>query len=233
MSGGGVLATVDGLAVAVGNARLMESLNIICPQGDEVGTIVHVAVDGSYWGQILISDVEKATAKSAVAELKKVGMKEIVMLTGDNEAAAAQTAAVLGIDRYYSRLLPADKVEKVEQLLEAGRKVAFVGDGINDAPVLTRADVGIAMGAMGADAAIEAADVVLMDDDPRKNAKAVGLSRRVLRIVHQNIVFALAVKLVCLVLSALGMANMWMAIFADVGVMVLAVLNGIRAMKTK
>ncbi len=233
MSGGGVLATVDGRSVAVGNARLMESINITCPKADEVGTIVHVAVNGDYWGQILISDVEKATAQSAIAALKKAGIKKIVMLTGDNEAAAAQTATALGIDRYYSRLLPGDKVEKVEQILAEGGKVAFVGDGINDAPVLTRADVGIAMGAMGSDAAIEAADVVLMDDDPEKIAKAIGLSHRVLRIVHQNIVFALAVKLICLVLSALGMANMWMAIFADVGVMVLAVLNGIRAMKTK
>lgn len=233
ISGGGVLAKVDGHQVAAGNARLMKNLKISCPEDRDVGTVVHVAVDGNYWGQILISDVEKPTARAAIADLKKAGIQNIVMLTGDGETAAAQVAASLGIDRYYSQLLPGDKVERIEDILAESRKVAFVGDGINDAPVLSRADVGIAMGALGADAAIEAADVVLMDDDPAKIAKAICHSRRVLRIVYQNIVFALTVKMVCLLLGALGMTNMWMAIFADVGVMVLAVLNGIRAMRVK
>ncbi len=233
ISGGGVLAKVDGHQVAAGNARLMKNLKISCPEDRDVGTVVHVAVDGNYWGQILISDVEKPTARAAIADLKKAGIQNIVMLTGDGETAAAQVAASLGIDRYYSQLLPGDKVERIEEILAESRKVAFVGDGINDAPVLSRADVGIAMGALGADAAIEAADVVLMDDDPAKIAKAICHSRRVLRIVYQNIVFALTVKMVCLLLGALGMTNMWMAIFADVGVMVLAVLNGIRAMRVK
>lgn len=233
ISGGGVLAKVDGHQVAAGNARLMKNLKISCPEDRDVGTVVHVAVDGNYWGQILISDVEKPTARAAIADLKKAGIQNIVMLTGDGETAAAQVAASLGIDRYYSQLLPGDKVERIEDILAESRKVVFVGDGINDAPVLSRADVGIAMGALGADAAIEAADVVLMDDDPAKIAKAICHSRRVLRIVYQNIVFALTVKMVCLLLGALGMTNMWMAIFADVGVMVLAVLNGIRAMRVK
>lgn len=233
ISGGGVLAKVDGHQVAAGNARLMKNLKISCPEDRDVGTVVHVAVDGNYWGQILISDVEKPTARAAIADLKKAGIQNIVMLTGDGETAAAQVAASLGIDRSYSQLLPGDKVERIEDILAESRKVVFVGDGINDAPVLSRADVGIAMGALGADAAIEAADVVLMDDDPAKIAKAICHSRRVLRIVYQNIVFALTVKMVCLLLGALGMTNMWMAIFADVGVMVLAVLNGIRAMRVK
>ena len=233
ISGGGVIAMVDGKKVAAGNGRLMKQLHISCPEAEKAGTLVHVAVDGAYWGQILISDVEKPNARAAIRQLKKAGVKNIVMLTGDGEAAASQVAASLGIDRYYSQLLPGDKVEKVETLLGKGGKVAFVGDGINDAPVLSRADVGIAMGALGADAAIEAADVVLMDDDPLKIATAIGHARRALTIVYENIVFALAVKFACLVLGALGISNMWFAIFADVGVMVLAVLNGIRAMFVK
>lgn len=233
VSGGGVIATVDGKKVAVGNARLMEQLHISCPKAEKAGTIVHVAVDGVYWGQILISDVEKPNAQAAIQLLKKAGVKNIVMLTGDSEAAASQVAASLEIEEYYSQLLPGDKVEKVEKMLGEGRSVAFVGDGINDAPVLSRADVGIAMGALGSDAAIEAADVVLMDDDPAKIATAIGHARRALTIVYENIVFALMVKFACLVLGALGISNLWFAIFADVGVMVLAVLNGIRAMAVK
>lgn len=233
VSGGGVIATVDGKTVAVGNARLMEQLHISCPKAEKAGTVVHVAVDGAYWGQILISDVEKPNAQAAIQLLKKAGVKNIVMLTGDSEAAASQVAASLGIEEYYSQLLPGDKVEKVEKLLGEGRSVAFVGDGINDAPVLSRADVGIAMGALGSDAAIEAADVVLMDDDPAKIATAIGHARRALTIVYENIIFALVVKFACLVLGALGISNLWFAIFADVGVMVLAVLNGIRAMAVK
>lgn len=229
-SGGGVIATVDGKQVAAGNARLMKTLGITCPPAAEVGTVVHVAVDGQYWGQILISDVEKPNAAAAIRGLKKTGVKKLVMLTGDSEAVASHVAEKLGIDEHYSQLLPGDKVEKVEKLLDEGRKVAFVGDGINDAPVLSRADVGIAMGALGSDAAIEAADVVLMDDDPVKIATAIGHARKALTIVYENIVFALVVKLACLVLGALGISNLWFAIFADVGVMVLAVLNGIRAM---
>ena len=233
VSGGGVIATVDGKKVAAGNARLMEQLRISCPKAEKAGTIVHVAVDGAYWGQILISDVEKPNARAAIQSLKKAGVKNIVMLTGDSEAAASQTAKELGISDYYSQLLPGDKVEKVEKLLGQGHKVAFVGDGINDAPVLSRADVGIAMGALGSDAAIEAADVVLMDDDPAKIATAIGHAGRALTIVYENIIFALVIKFACLVLGALGISNMWFAIFADVGVMVLAVLNGIRAMIVK
>lgn len=233
LGGSGVLADVDGHRVAVGNGRLMEQLNLSCPPAARAGTVVHVAVDQSYWGQILISDVEKQNAREAITQLKKAGVKNIVMLTGDSKAVAAQVAESLGIDQFYSDLLPGQKVSKVEQLTEKGCRLAFVGDGINDAPVLSRADVGIAMGALGSDAAIEAADVVLMDDDPLKIAQAIGLSRRVLRIVYQNIVFALVVKMACLLLGALGVSNMWFAIFADVGVMVLAVLNGIRAMLVK
>ena len=233
VSGGGVIATVDGKKVAAGNARLMEQLRISCPKAEKAGTIVHVAVDGAYWGQILISDVEKPNARAAIQSLKKAGVKNIVMLTGDSEAAASQTAKELGISDYYSQLLPGDKVAKVEKLLGQGHKVAFVGDGINDAPVLSRADVGIAMGALGSDAAIEAADVVLMDDDPAKIATAIGHAGRALTIVYENIIFALVIKFACLVLGALGISNMWFAIFADVGVMVLAVLNGIRAMIVK
>ena len=234
ISGSGVIAKVDGREVAAGNARLMTQLAISYPEAQYPGTIVHVACDGQYLGQILISDVEKPSASAAVKALKKAGVKQTVMLTGDAEAVANQVANNLGIDRYFSQLLPGDKVEKVEQLLKTTRgKLAFVGDGINDAPVLSRADVGIAMGVLGSDAAIEAADVVLMDDDPMKIASAIGISRKCMRIVRQNIVFALGVKLACLVLGALGLTNLWIAIFADVGVMVLAVLNAIRAMMVK
>lgn len=234
ISGSGVIARVDGREVAAGNDRLMHQLSISFPEAQQAGTVVHVACDGVYLGQILISDVEKPTAAAAVQALKKVGIKHTVMLTGDAESVARQVAHNLNIDRYFSQLLPSDKVEKVEQLLSDRRgKLAFVGDGINDAPVLSRADVGIAMGVLGSDAAIEAADVVLMDDDPMKIASAIGISRKCMRIVTQNIVFALGVKLACLVLGALGLTNLWIAIFADVGVMVLAVLNAIRAMMVK
>lgn len=236
VSGGGVTAKVDGIHVAVGNMRLMNSLGIQARECSSVGTIVHVAIDGSYCGHIVIADVEKPTSAAAIAALKGSGVRRTVMLTGDNEKAAAQTAARLGIDEYHSQLLPADKVLRVEELLEAqtGKgKLVFVGDGINDAPVLTRADIGVAMGALGSDAAIEAADVVLMDDDPMKISQAIGLSRKCIRIVYQNIIFSLAVKGLCLILGALGIANMWAAIFADVGVMVLAVLNAIRALRIK
>lgn len=236
ISGGGVVAKVDGTLVAVGNVRLMNSLGIDARECSSVGTIVHVAIDGSYCGHIVIADVEKPTSAAAIAALKGSGVRRTVMLTGDNEKAAAQTAAKLGIDEYHSQLLPADKVLRVEELLEGqtGKgKLVFVGDGINDAPVLTRADIGIAMGALGSDAAIEAADVVLMDDDPMKIPQAIGLSRKCIRIVYQNIIFSLAVKGLCLILGALGIANMWAAIFADVGVMVLAVLNAIRALRTR
>lgn len=234
MAGSGVIANVDGREVAAGNHRLMASLGIDCPDSVLPGTVVHVAIDGQYIGQILISDAPKPNAAPALRALKKEGVRQTVMLTGDQEAVAAQVAEELGIDRYYSQLLPGDKVEKVEQLLKNQRgKLAFVGDGINDAPVLSRADVGIAMGVLGSDAAIEAADVVLMDDDPMKISKAIAIARRCMHIVRQNIVFALAVKFTCLVLGALGMTNLWIAIFADVGVMVLAVLNAIRAMMVK
>lgn len=234
ISGSGVIAKVDGREVAAGNARLMTGLGITFPEARKPGTVVHVACDGAYLGQILISDVVKPTASNAVKALKKLGIKQTVMLTGDNEAVARQVANELEIDHYFSQLLPDDKVEKVEQLLHDKRgKLAFVGDGINDAPVLSRADVGIAMGVLGSDAAIEAADVVLMDDDPMKIAAAIGIARKCMRIVRQNIVFALGVKLACLVLGALGLTNLWIAIFADVGVMVLAVLNAIRAMMVK
>ena len=233
ISGSGVIATVDGKEVAVGNARLMNHLGLQYPDAQRPGTIVHVACDGVYLGQILISDVEKPTAAAAVQALKKAGIRQTVMLTGDNESVAKQVAKNLGIDRYFSQLLPGDKVEKVEQLLHKRGKLAFVGDGINDAPVLSRADVGIAMGVLGSDAAIEAADVVLMDDDPMKISDAIRISRKCVRIVRQNIIFALGVKLACLVLGALGLTNLWIAIFADVGVMVLAVLNAIRAMMVK
>ena len=234
ISGSGVVAKVDGREVAAGNARLMKHLGIAYPEAQCPGTVVHVACNGVYLGQILISDVEKPTSSMAIKTLKKAGIKQTVMLTGDAETVAHQVAQHIGIDRYFSQLLPGDKVEKVEQLLTSTRgKLAFVGDGINDAPVLSRADVGIAMGVLGSDAAIEAADVVLMDDDPMKIASAIGISRKCMRIVHQNIVFALGVKLACLVLGALGLTNLWIAIFADVGVMVLAVLNAIRAMMVK
>ena len=235
-SGHGVTAKVDGIPVAAGNGKLMASLGIPYRDCGSAGTVVHMAVDGSYAGHILISDQVKPTASQAVAELKKRGVSRVVMLTGDGEKAAAQTARELGIGEYYASLLPGDKVEKVEALLLAekkGRKLAFAGDGINDAPVLSRADVGIAMGAMGSDAAIEAADVVLMDDDPRKLVQAMGIARKTMAIVYQNIVFAIGIKLLCLLLVALGLAGMWLAVFADVGVMVLAVLNAIRALFVK
>ena len=236
ISGNGVTARVDGISVAVGNSRLMERLGVVFKECHQVGTIVHVAIDGSYAGHILIADVLKPTAKAAVAELKKSGIRETVMLTGDIDRVAQQAAAETGVDRVYSELLPADKVTKVEELLEKKNpreKLAFVGDGINDAPVLSRADIGIAMGALGSDAAIEAADVVLMDDDPLKVVKAVRIAKKCMRIVYQNIYFAIGIKILCLLLGAVGIANMWLAIFADVGVMVIAVLNAIRALFVK
>ena len=233
ISGQGVTALVDGVQVAAGNDKLMRQLGLDFMPCHSVGTIIHVAVDGAYAGHIVISDLIKAHAKAAVSALKEAGVEQTVMLTGDAAAVAEHVAEKLGIDRVYSQLLPADKVTKVEQLL-AGRqgrgKVAFVGDGVNDAPVLSRADIGIAMGALGSDAAIEAADIVLMDDDPLKIAKAIKISRKCLNIVYENIVFAIGIKLICLALGALGLANMWLAIFADVGVMVLAVLNAIRCL---
>ena len=235
ISGEGVTARVDGKAVAAGNRKLMERLHVQYHDCHKTGTIVHVAIDGAYAGHIVISDLLKPTAKPAMDALRASGISKTVMLTGDIDSVAQATARELGIDTVYSELLPADKVSKVEELLARQHKgkVAFVGDGINDAPVLSRADIGIAMGAMGSDAAIEAADVVLMDDDPMKISKAVKISRKCLGIVHQNIVFAIGIKLLCLLLVALGYANMWAAIFADVGVMVLAVLNAIRALMVK
>ena len=233
ISGNGVIAKVDGKTVAAGNAKLMKHLGITPMECHQVGTVVHMAIDGSYAGHILISDLLKPHAKEAIEALHKAGVNRTVMLTGDAKAVAEQVAGTLGISEVHSELLPADKVAKVEELLAkkgAKDKLAFVGDGINDAPVLSRADIGIAMGALGSDAAIEAADVVLMDDDPLKIAKAIKISRKCLRIVYENIAFALAVKAVCLFLGAIGIANMWAAIFADVGVMVLAVLNAIRAL---
>lgn len=235
-AGHGVKAVVDGKQVCVGNDKLMKTIGIVPDPCEVAGTIIHVAVDGVYAGHIVIGDVLKPTAKGAIAGLKAAGVKKTVMLTGDSEQAAAAVAEELGVDEYHSELLPGDKVERVERLLaQQGRreKLAFVGDGINDAPVLSRADLGIAMGAMGSDAAIEAADVVLMDDDPEKIALAMRISRKCLRIVHQNIWFALVVKAVCLILGAVGKAGMWLAIFADVGVMVIAVLNAMRALSTK
>ena len=233
ISGHGVMGKVDGKTVAAGNMKLMDRLGIKAHDCHSVGTIIHVAYDGSYVGHIVISDVVKPDSKAAIAALKASGVQKTVMLTGDAQGIAANVAAELGIDEYHAGLLPEDKVRMVERLLEGGNKLAFVGDGINDAPVLTRADLGIAMGAMGSDAAIEAADVVLMDDNPMKIAKAISISRKCLRIVYQNIVFALAVKFACLILGALGITNMWAAIFADVGVMVIAVLNSIRALRTR
>lgn len=236
ISGHGVKAKVDGVEVAVGNAKLMKKMNLPYSECHEVGTIVHVAVDGTYAGHILISDQLKPHAKQAIQDLKRAGITKTVMLTGDMKRVADQVAAELGIDEVHSELLPSDKVAKVEELLAKKgekEKLAFVGDGINDAPVLSRADIGIAMGALGSDAAIEAADVVLMDDDPQKIAKAIKISRKCLRIVYENIYFALGIKAICLILGALGIANMWMAIFADVGVMVIAVLNAIRALFVK
>ena len=234
ISGGGVSALVDGLRVAVGNGNLMKDMGVAYEECDAVGTVVHIAVDGRYAGHLVVCDTPKPTAKKAIASLKRVGIKRTVMLTGDRKAVAESVAASLGIDEVKSELLPEDKVSSVEDILKHAKgKVAFVGDGINDAPVLSRADVGIAMGAMGSDAAIEAADVVLMDDDPVKIAKAIRIARKSLGIVYQNIAFALGIKAICLVLGALGIANMWMAIFADVGVMVLAVINAIRALFIK
>ena len=236
-SGAGVVAEVDGKSVAAGNDKLMNQLGVAFQESDEPGTVVHISVDGVYAGQILIADRIKPGAAEAIAQLRSAGVRRMVMLTGDHRSVAEKVAKELGIDEYYSELLPADKVTKVEELLAERSndrdKLAFVGDGINDAPVLSRADIGIAMGAMGSDAAIEAADVVLMDDDPRKIAKAIKISRKCLRIVYQNTWFAIGVKLGCLLLGALGIANMWLAIFADVGVMVLAVLNAIRALFVK
>ena len=235
ISGEGVTAQVDGHSIAAGNRKLMRRLGIEYHDCHKTGTIVHVAVDGAYAGHIVISDLLKPTAKTAMEKLRAAGITQTVMLTGDIDAVAQATAKDLGIDTVYSELLPGDKVAKVEALLQGPHKgkLAFVGDGINDAPVLSRADIGIAMGAMGSDAAIEAADVVLMDDDPVNIAKAVKISRKCLRIVHENIVFAIGVKLLCLLLGAVGIANMWAAIFADVGVMILAVLNAIRALMVK
>ena len=235
ISGGGVTAKVDGIVVAAGNRRLMEKLGVSCPERQGGGTTVHVCVDGAYAGYIVISDRLKPNAAAAVEALRKAGVKRTVMLTGDVETVARETAEAVGVDEYHAGLLPGDKVDRVEALLNRRSRgaLAFVGDGVNDAPVLARADVGIAMGGIGSDAAIEAADVVLMDDDPLKLVKAIRISRKCLGIVQQNIVFAIGVKLLCLLLGALGMANMWLAIFADVGVMVLAVLNAIRALFVK
>ena len=234
ISGEGVTAKVDGHSVAAGNGKLMKRLGVEYLDCHSVGTIIHMAIDGEYAGHIVISDVVKPHSKEAIQELKKHGVEKTVMLTGDAKRVADQVAAELGVDEVRSELLPADKVAEVEKLLtEKGSKgkLAFVGDGINDAPVLTRADIGIAMGAMGSDAAIEAADVVLMDDDPLQIAKAIKISRKCIGIVRQNIVFSLVVKFACLALTAVGLANMWVAIFADVGVMIIAVLNAIRALK--
>lgn len=236
ISGKGVIAKVDNIEVAAGNSKLMEYLNIEYINCHHVGTIIHIAIDRKYAGHIVISDIVKPNSKAAIAELKKAGIEKTVMLTGDAKKVADQVASSLGIDEVYSELLPADKVTKVEELISSKpekAKLAFVGDGINDAPVLSRADIGIAMGAMGSDAAIEAADVVLMDDDPMKISKAIKISRKCIRIVYENIVFAIGIKLICLVLGALGIANMWLAIFADVGVMIIAVLNAIRALFVK
>lgn len=236
ISGNGVIAKVDGVTIAAGNDKLMNRLNIKTIPCHSVGTIIHIAIDGKYAGHIVISDIVKPHSKGAIQALKKAGVSKTVMLTGDSGKVADQVASSLGIDQVYSELLPAGKVEKVEELLNAKSdkaKLAFVGDGINDAPVLGRADIGIAMGAMGSDAAIEAADIVLMDDDPMQIAKAIKISRKCLRIVYQNIVIAIGVKLICLVLVALGFANMWLAVFADVGVMILAVFNAIRALFVK
>ncbi len=233
IGGEGVIAVVDGKQVACGNRQLMERLNVVYKDCHDVGTIVHVAIDGAYMGHIVISDMVKPHAKKALQSLKAAGVTKTVMLTGDRKNVAEKIAQELGIDEVYSELLPGDKVSQVEKLLEqkqAKDKIAFVGDGINDAPVLSRADIGIAMGAMGSDAAIEAADIVLMDDDPLQIPKAIRISRKCLRIVYENIVFAIGVKLICLFLGAIGLANMWLAIFADVGVMIIAVLNAIRAL---
>ena len=236
ISGNGVTAKVDGIPVAVGNVKLMKRIGVEAVECHQVGTVIHVAIDGTYAGHILISDVPKPTSKDAIINLKKNGIKETVMLTGDIDKVAQQVAGELGVDRVYSELLPADKVSKVEELLAKKtekEKLAFVGDGINDAPVLSRADIGIAMGALGSDAAIEAADVVLMDDDPMKIVKAIRIAKKCMRIVYENIYFAIGIKVICLILGAVGIANMWVAIFADVGVMIIAVLNAIRTLFVK
>ena len=236
ISGNGVIAKVDGISVAAGNTKLMNRLGIAYQDCHHVGTVVHMAIDGKYAGHILISDIIKPHAKEAIAELKKAGISKTVMLTGDSKRVADQVAEELGIQEVYSELLPADKVSRVEELLNQKSekdKLAFVGDGINDAPVLSRADIGIAMGALGSDAAIEAADIVLMDDDPLKISKAIKIARKCIRIVYENIYFAIGIKVLCLILGALGIANMWMAIFADVGVMIIAVLNAIRTLFVK
>ena len=236
ISGNGVTAKVDGISVAVGNTKLMKRIGVEAVECHQVGTVIHVAIDGAYAGHILISDVLKPTSKEAIVNLKKNGIKETVMLTGDIDKVAQQVAGELGVDRVYSELLPADKVSKVEELLAKKtekEKLAFVGDGINDAPVLSRADIGLAMGAMGSDAAIEAADVVLMDDDPMKIVKAIRIAKKCMRIVYENIYFAIGIKVICLILGAVGIANMWVAIFADVGVMIIAVLNAIRTLFVK
>ena len=236
ISGNGVIAKVDGISVAAGNTKLMNRLGIAYQDCHHVGTVVHMAIDGKYAGHVLISDIIKPHAKEAIAELKKAGISKTVMLTGDSKRVADQVAEELGIQEVYSELLPADKVSRVEELLNQKSekaKLAFVGDGINDAPVLSRADIGIAMGALGSDAAIEAADIVLMDDDPLKISKAIKIARKCIRIVYENIYFAIGIKILCLILGALGIANMWVAIFADVGVMILAVLNAIRTLFVK
>ena len=236
ISGNGVIAKVDGISVAAGNTKLMNRLGIAYQDCHHVGTVVHMAIDGKYAGHILISDIIKPHAKEAIAELKKAGISKTVMLTGDSKRVADQVAEELGIQEVYSELLPADKVSRVEEFLNQKSekaKLAFVGDGINDAPVLSRADIGIAMGALGSDAAIEAADIVLMDDDPLKISKAIKIARKCIRIVYENIYFAIGIKILCLILGALGIANMWVAIFADVGVMILAVLNAIRTLFVK
>lgn len=236
ISGNGVTAKVDGISVAVGNTKLMKRIGVEEVECHQVGTVIHVAIDGAYAGHILISDVLKPTSKEAIVNLKKNGIKATVMLTGDIDKVAQQVAGELGVDRVYSELLPADKVSKVEELLAKKtekEKLAFVGDGINDAPVLSRADIGIAMGALGSDAAIEAADVVLMDDDPMKIVKAIRIAKKCMRIVYENIYFAIGIKVICLLLGAVGIANMWVAIFADVGVMIIAVLNAIRTLFVK
>ena len=236
ISGNGVTAKVDGMDVAIGNNKLMKSLGIDVMECHQVGTVVHMAVNGAYAGHILIADVVKEHSAEAIRELKKAGIRKTVMLTGDADPVAKQVAAELKVDEVYSELLPADKVEKVEELLAKKvekEKLAFVGDGINDAPVLSRADIGVAMGALGSDAAIEAADIVLMDDDPLKIVKAIRIAKKCMHIVYENIYFAIGIKVLCLILGAAGIANMWLAIFADVGVMVLAVLNAVRALFVK
>ena len=236
IGGNGVVARVDGVQIAAGNAKLMNRLGIVYKDCHHVGTVVHMAVDGEYAGHILISDIVKPHAKEAIENLKKAGITKTVMLTGDSSKVAEAVAKDLGIQEVHSELLPVDKVSKVEELLakkSEKEKLVFVGDGINDAPVLSRADIGIAMGALGSDAAIEAADVVLMDDDPVKIAKAIRIAKKCMRIVYENIYFAIGIKVICLILGALGIANMWVAIFADVGVMVIAVLNAIRTLFVK